>query len=81
MVPDVETARAIYLAVAKGRKYRVTEPVEVDDEGSHWEVFEYMAPKVEDFGHGKVTVTVMAGGGLQMEIDKCTGAMAAHYTR
>jgi hypothetical protein len=69
MVPNGDTARAIYLAVARGRGDKVTKQVKVEDAGAHWSVFQLDVPPVS------------GNGTLEMEIDKCSGTIRAYATQ
>jgi hypothetical protein len=86
MVGTADTARSIYLSVAKQRGDKVSpeNDIIVEDDGGRWAVFQYPkhipAPKRTATGEEEVTV-VAGGGALEMEIDKCTGAIRAHYSR
>jgi hypothetical protein len=76
-VPDAETARAIFLAVETARHpaaNRSAYPqVKVEDRGDHWEVFRWRPPRTNRRGE----LIVEAGGGqLEMDIDKCSGAVS-----
>lgn len=85
-VTTPDAARSIYLRELEQRG-RVISPgndVVVKDEGDHWAVYQYPRhiPEPKDNGDGTQTITVvMGGGGLEVEIDKCTGATHAHYSR
>jgi hypothetical protein len=83
IVATAETARSIYVAKQRGDKVSPENDTVVDDEGDHWTVFQY--PKrtsASKTTHAGGEVAVVAGGGtLEMEIDKCTGAIRAHYSR
>lgn len=77
VVPTAEVARGIFAAVAKplqseqaASKYVLT----IADQGADWAVYQAL-PKPP----GTITV---GGGGLEMRIDKCTGAISEmHYSR
>jgi hypothetical protein len=78
LVPNAHVAESIYRAVARNldpqvfQKYPI---VVVTDAGDHWSVYQTNnapPPKAP-----RSTVMVTAGGGqLDMEIDKCTGAIS-----
>jgi glyoxylase-like metal-dependent hydrolase (beta-lactamase superfamily II) len=73
--PTPAAARGIYLAVRKAIAPRLRwtrrEQVIVNDEGDHWSVYSSVPPKTRKGG-----VVVRAGGGLELEINKCSGAVA-----
>jgi hypothetical protein len=72
-VPDAGTARAIYLAVemrtAPQRDVNRFPRVVVTDKGDHWAVFRMEKPS-------KQAGRTFGGGQLELEIDKCTGAIS-----
>ncbi|MEP7006581.1 MAG: hypothetical protein ABI810_11405 [Sphingomonas bacterium] len=77
VVPTAEVARGIFAAVAKplqseqaASKYVLT----IADQGAAWAVHQAL-PNTP----GMIT---MGGGGIEMRIDKCTGAIREmHYSR
>ncbi|MBV9989810.1 MAG: hypothetical protein JOZ72_00840 [Alphaproteobacteria bacterium] len=90
VVPTKQAAKEIYIAIAKAREpkaWRKQPDIFVLDEGATWGVGQDSpVPPVKTWknAQGKVmeTITVSTGGGgLEMEIDKCTGAVAMHYAR
>jgi hypothetical protein len=78
VVPTAEVARAIFAAVAKplqseqaASKYVLT----IADGGAAWVVFQALPPP-------PAGMIQFGGGGLEMRIDKCTGAISEmHYSR
>ena len=78
VVPTAEVAQGIFAAVAKplqseqaASKYVLT----IADQGAAWVV--YRAPPPPPAG-----MSIRGGGGLEMRIDKCTGAISEmHYSR
>jgi hypothetical protein len=83
LVPTRQVALRIYLAVAKGLgKKAPLSKVMVEDEGDHWSVFQFTPPSTTDLGGDREKVVVVSGGGgLEAEIKKCDGSIAAHYSR
>jgi len=78
-VPDKATAKAIYLAVARTRPWfksllKQYPIVVVKDEGDYWGVSQHDNRPPPKPGLGEVIVTA-GGGQLDMEIDKCSGAI------
>lgn len=74
-VPTAATARRIYLAVLDAvapdlRSQRHLRVV-VEDEGDHWSVYS-SAPVETESGH----LVMLQGGGLGLEINKCSGAIS-----
>jgi hypothetical protein len=75
-IPTEAAARAYYLIVERaldrralsGRKIRVM----VRDQGDFWEVFEGAPVR----RRGDRTDTTMGVGGLQVRMDKCSGALS-----
>jgi hypothetical protein len=85
IVPTKDTARAIYRAIAAGRHDKVSSSndILVNDDGDHWEVFQYpkKGPTYEDH-HGLETIRVVAGGGtLELDINKCDASVLGSYAR
>ena len=88
-VDKAETARAIFQAVARGLRGDASMNaynVNVRDEVDHWTVYQSLRPEPGDCEvapPGTTTCSVTSGGGgLEMHIDKCTGAIShAHYAR
>lgn len=89
-VPTAAVAKQIYIAVAKGlypETWRKYPKIFVTDEGTHWGVGQAPpVPPVKTSRNAKgetiETVLVVTGGGaLQMEIDKCDGAVAMSFSR
>jgi hypothetical protein len=75
-------ARAVYLAIERDiapfnlKRYPI---VTVHDVGDHWEMSQTRRfPPIRHYSSGRLeTVSVMAGGGmLDLDIDKCTGAIS-----
>jgi hypothetical protein len=86
IVATADTARSIYLSVAKQRGDKVSpgNDVVVDDDGERWVVYQHPkdSPATNHIATGEEVTTIIQGGGtLDMEIDKCTGAIRAHYSR
>lgn len=85
IVATSQAAREIYLAVAHSRQDKIKRgnKILVDDDGSHWTVFQYPAHLPPDRVVGRmVMVTVVAGGGtLAMTINKCDGSLSIQYSR
>ena len=77
VVPTAEVARGIFSAVAKplqsdkdASRYVLT----IVDAGTAWGIYQVLPTPTDGSIHG--------GGGLQMRIDKCTGAISEmHYSR
>ncbi len=88
-VAKAETARAIFDAVARGLRgdaHMAAYEIKVREEVDHWAVYQALKPEPGDCGvapSGARTCSVTSGGGgLQMRIDKCTGAIShAHFAR
>jgi hypothetical protein len=85
-VPDEATARAIYVAVeaTKGsQEHKAKYPIiTVVDEGNHWGVFRTRPVPTKRLPNGDIAVVKEDGGGmLELEIDKCNGAMRASFSR
>lgn len=78
-VATAHEARVLYLSVAKERGDKVSPEgdIGVIDEGDHWSVFQHRKPETKN----GVTTVVHGGGHLEMEIDKCTGAVRTHYSK
>jgi hypothetical protein len=69
---------AIRDAIAPALRRQPKARVLVDDKGDHWAAYSSVPVKTEN-GH---LVVVMGGGGLGLDIDKCTGAVShAAYQR
>ena len=83
LVPDVQTARAIAVAVIAAHQKpniskRYTLEIE-EDGGDRWLAYQYMPPVVS--ASGEITVT-MGGGGLSMRVDRCSGEITeVHFQR
>ncbi|MEI9932678.1 MAG: hypothetical protein WDM89_19630 [Rhizomicrobium sp.] len=82
MVPNKHVAEAIYCAVGRSfadfKKYPV---VIIEDEGDHWSVSQTGGKPtyrvITSTKTGIQTVPISAGGGqLNMDINKCTGAIS-----
>lgn len=75
MVPTPTVASGIYLAVAHGRGEEVLSKnvIKVRDAGHRWVVFQYPSDSSEALG-------TRGGGMLEMTINKCSGAILAHYS-
>jgi len=77
VVPTAEVARGIFAAVAKplqseqaASEYVLT----IADEGAAWAVYQALPDRPG--------MIITGGGGLEMRIDKCTGAISEmHYQR
>lgn len=85
-VPDVATARAIFVAVeaTKGSKEEKAKYpiIEVVDEGDHWGVFRTRPAPTKRLPNGDIAVVKEDGGGtLELGIDKCNGAIRGAYSR
>jgi hypothetical protein len=85
IVTTAQAAREIYTAIAHSRRDKIKpgNKILVNDDGSHWSVFQYPArlPPDRVIG-GMVMVTVVAGGGtLAMTINKCDGSLTAYYSK
>ena len=81
-VPTVEAAREVYIAVrnAIAPDYRLVKHASViaEDKGGHWEVTQRIHVRN---ARGQL-VSIMGGGGLWLDIDKCSGAVLhAAYNR
>jgi hypothetical protein len=78
LVPNAHVAESIYRAVARNLYPRVFQKypvVVVTDEGGYWSV--YQTDNAPPAKAPPGTVIVTAGGGqLDMDIDKCTGAIS-----
>lgn len=74
-VPDAKVARAIFEVVATAKTsaaFMDEYEIEVSDGGRAWTVFQ--SPKEEP--------DILGGGGLEMQIDKCTGAISeVHFSK
>lgn len=85
-VPDKETALAIFHAVERVKDPYVDKKrlpvVEVSDEGATWVVWRtHRAKPLYKRRDGTVVFRNFdGGGGLEVTIDKCSGAMSAHYS-
>ena len=77
VVPTAEVARGIFVAVAKPLQSEQAASgyvLTIADEGAVWVVFQALPDRPG--------VIITGGGGLQMRIDKCTGAISRmHYER
>lgn len=89
-VPDPETAQAVFLALESrifpGRNIAAFPRVMVTDAGGSWTVFRTAAePAISDpvaLPEGGSVVSMRGGNGqLEMRIDKCSGAISAHFSR
>ncbi len=78
VVPTAEVARDIFAAVAKPLQSEQAASgyvLTIADQGAAWVV--YRAPPPPPAG-----MSIRGGGGLEMRIDKCTGAISEmHYSR
>jgi hypothetical protein len=85
LVQTAETAKAIYLDIARGRRDQIelSNDVLALDEGDHWAVTQF--PKKvpgREKHNGAETVGVVAGGGtLELEINKCDGHALGSYSK
>lgn len=74
LVGDKQTARKIYIAIRNNiaPAYRNIRPdiVQVDDKGGFWQAYQKVRAPSEG---GRVDV--MGGGGIWLDIDKCSGAV------
>jgi hypothetical protein len=83
LAPDAKTARAIFLAVESSIPRAHDKPhypdVKVVDSADHWTVFRSGEP---DSKPDSGVIVITFGGALEMEIDKCNGAiLRAHCSR
>lgn len=74
-VPTEGAARRIYLAardaIAPGQR-SMNLQVKINDEGDHWSVYAIRRVRQQDHG----LVVVQGGGGLGLQINKCSGAVS-----
>ena len=83
LVPNTQVARELAEAIIRNRqtaeqRSRYVLRVEQDETG--WVVFQSL-PDTRADRNGKITITA-GGGGLEMRIDRCNGAMSrVHYER
>jgi hypothetical protein len=79
-VPDVTTARAIALAViAAHQKLEVSKRynLKVERDGSAgWIAFQTIPPVAKPNGD---TIVTAGGGGIEMHMDRCSGAISELY--
>lgn len=78
LVPNAHVAESIYRAVARNLYPRVFQKypiVVVTDEGDHWSIYQTNDAPPPKAPPGTVIVTA-GGGQLDMDIDKCTGAIS-----
>ena len=77
VVPTAEVARGIFAAVARPLQSEAAASgyvLTIADQGVAWVVYQALP--------NPPGVTTMGGGGLEMRIDKCTGAISEmHYSR
>ena len=77
VVPTAEVARGIFNAVAKplqGERVESRYVLTIADEGAVWVVYQALPDRP-----GTIQV---GGGGIEMHVDKCTGAISEmHYAR
>lgn len=82
-VPDAATASAIASAViarTPGLEAAEHYTLIIEDEGAYWSAFQ--TPPDIPSHDPDVTITTFGGGGLEMKIAKCNGAISdAHYQR
>jgi hypothetical protein len=76
-VPTAEVARGIFAAVAKPLQSELAASgyvLTIADQGAAWAVYQALP--------NPPGMTTRGGGGLEMRIDKCTGAISEmHYIR
>jgi hypothetical protein len=78
MVPSKHVAEEIYCAVGRAlvpQNFKRYPNVEIEDEGDHWSVSQTDGLPLPKAPPGAVTVSA-GGGQLNMDIDKCTGAIS-----
>ena len=87
IVADKETAAAIFAAIVHNRqtpetakRFEVVAEPAVGDPRS-WSVYQFIPPQSTDQHDGTVLITVTAGGGYQMKIDRCTGAIREFHAQ
>ena len=75
-VPTADAARQIFAAIrnAIAPEYSAAKrtSIIVDDKGDHWEVYQ----RIHVVDRAGKTVDLMGGGGLGLEIDKCTASIS-----
>jgi hypothetical protein len=77
-VPTKAATRRVYLAtlaiVAPNHRIARHAKVVIEDAGDRWSVYEYEDTPPANEARGEMTVTI-GGGGLSLQIDKCSGAV------
>jgi hypothetical protein len=85
IVATADTARRIYISIAKQRGDQIAPEnnILVNDNGDQWSIFQHAKrPEVSKTSNGETIVSITSGGSmLEMEIDKCSGTIRAHYSR